>query len=64
MIFDLTYTEIDNSEFKQHDGTKFYGVVKEAIPMNAQGSRDKDVDLRQKSNNPTYINLYTDLIIP
>ena len=46
LVFDPTYQDIDLTLFKEHDWTRFYGDVKEAIPTNAPEPRSKDVDLK------------------
>ena len=33
MVFDPTYPDIDMSVFKKHDWTRFYGDIKESIPI-------------------------------
>ena len=46
--FDIypTYPEIDHASFKKLKWVDFYGIVKEAIPLNMPDPRGKDVDLR------------------
>jgi hypothetical protein len=46
MVFDPSYPVIDESQFKEHDWSNFYGDVKEAIPPNAPEPLGKEVDLR------------------
>ena len=46
LVFDPTYQDIDLLLFKEHDWTRFYGNVKEAIPTNAPEPCGKDVDLK------------------
>jgi hypothetical protein len=45
-IFDLTYPKIDIESFPQFNWTKFYGDVKEAIPVDMPEPLSKDVDVR------------------
>ena len=49
LVFDPTYQDIDLTLFKEHDWTRFYGNVKEAIPTNAPEPCGMDVDLRFRS---------------
>jgi hypothetical protein len=46
IVFDPSYPEIDLSNFQEHDWTKIYGDVKEAIPPDAPSPRGKGVDIR------------------
>ena len=46
MVFDPTYPEIDQSLFEHHDWERYYGDVKEAIPLDAPKPRGKCVDIR------------------
>ena len=46
MVFDPTYPEIDQDGFKRYNWTRFYGDVKEAIPIDAPEPLGKEVDLR------------------
>ena len=46
MIFDPTYPEINEDDFKDCDWSNFYGDVKEAISPDAPKTRGKEVDLR------------------
>jgi hypothetical protein len=46
LIFDPTYPKIDMGQFSQYNWTKFYGNVKEAIPVDMPEPLGKDVDVR------------------
>ena len=46
LAFDPTYPSIDMSDFKECGWKQFYDDVTEAMPPNAPGPRDKDVDLQ------------------
>ncbi len=46
LVFDLTYPEINESDFPDYDWTEFYGDVKEAIPPDRPEPLGKDVDIR------------------
>jgi hypothetical protein len=46
MVFDPTFPEIDQSLFEHHDWDRYYGDVKEAIPIDAPKPRGKCVDIR------------------
>jgi len=47
MVFNQSYTEIDESEFHDDvDWTKFYGDTKELVPPDLPKPRNKPVDLR------------------
>ena len=46
LVFDPSYPEIDEANFKNCNWKEFYGDVKEAIPPNAPEPRGKGVDLR------------------
>ena len=46
LVFDPSYPDIDESNFKTCNWKDFYGEVKEAIPPNAPEPRGKGVDLR------------------
>lgn len=46
IVFDPSYPDIDLSKFQEHDWKRFYGDVKEAIPMDMPEPRGKEVDLR------------------
>ena len=48
LVFDPTYTKINEIIFKDCDWKDFYGDAKEAIPPNAPNPSGKDVDLRAK----------------
>ncbi len=45
-IFDPTYPKIDLGQFPQYNWTKFYGNVKEAIPVDMPEPLGKDLDVR------------------
>ena len=42
---DPTYPEIDMSNFKKHEWTRFYGDIKEPIPVKMPEPRGKEVDI-------------------
>ena len=46
MVFDPTYPDIDQDQFPRHDWERFYGDVKEAIPIDCPKPLGKSVDLR------------------
>ena len=46
MVFDPTYPEIDQDQFIRHDWGRFYGDVKEAVPIDCPTPLGKSVDLR------------------
>ncbi len=45
LIFDLTHPKIDLGQFPQYNWTKFYGNVKEAIPVDLLEPLGKDLDV-------------------
>ncbi len=46
LIFDPTYPKTDMGQFSQYNWTKFYGEVKEAIPVDMLEPLGKDIDVR------------------
>ena len=46
MVFDPSYPKIDQDVFKSYKWERFYGNVKEAIPIDAPLARGKMVDIR------------------
>jgi hypothetical protein len=46
MVFDPTYPDIKEDDFKKCDWKNFYGDVKEAIPSGMPEPRGKEVDIR------------------
>jgi hypothetical protein len=46
LVFDPTYPDIDQSNFKTCDWKEFYGDVTEALPLDAPQPLGKDVDIR------------------
>ena len=46
LALNTTYPEIDNASFNNHNWFDFYGNSKEAIPLNMQEPREKDIDVR------------------
>ena len=45
LAYDPSYPDIDHSVFKKCDWKEFYQNVKEEIPVNAQETREKEVDI-------------------
>jgi hypothetical protein len=46
LVFDPSYPDIDQMDFKQCDWKEFYGDAVESIPPDAPESLGKDVDIR------------------
>jgi hypothetical protein len=51
LIFDPTYPKFDMGQFPQYIWTKFYGNVKEAIPVDMHEPLGKDLDVRMMSDS-------------